>query len=194
MIVPMKKATLAVMYDTAPAVIKALQRIGEFMIIPGKDGSLIRLKSNEKPLSEEARTALKAYEKFRRKKGLLSAPYECTYEEFNKENDTEKQNVITAIRLAEELDSQNAQIKRLQEEKAGLSVFSGLSLTAEELGGSGNTRILVGKLPLNEKKGLWQHCLTFIHLLLKYIEQKKSLFFSMQLASMKISVTSEPSF
>ena len=56
MIVPMKKATLAVMYDTAPAVIKALQRIGEFMIIPGKDGSLIRLKSNEKPLSEEART------------------------------------------------------------------------------------------------------------------------------------------
>lgn len=146
MIVPMKKAAIAVLSADAAEVVYSLQRLGQFM--PTDEEGCREVKTGQTPsLYEEADGALSAYGKYRQKKGLLSAPAEYTQEQFEQQTEQQKLSVIKAIELSEQLDSVNAQIKRVNESKKALIPYLPLGLDASDAADTRYTRFIFGRVP-----------------------------------------------
>lgn len=150
MIVSMKKVTVAFMAADLEKVTEMLQRCGQFMPIKTEETTDIKAVSSP-ILNEEAETALKAYSKYRKKPGMLTAAASYTEEEFAAEKSEDKAAVIKAVELYEKLNFTQTQLEQCAAEKAALIPYLELDIDASDFSGTKYTDFIIGKIPYPAK-------------------------------------------
>lgn len=122
MIVPMKKAKIVILKEDEEAVLKALQRIGELMVIHTEDSQETLDSSKEEAFAQRSQRSLQTLKPYVEKKGMFdqSKFFDVDYQDFVKPN-LDSQKTLEQIeqadekisRLKGEIDAANEFIKTL---------------------------------------------------------------------------------
>lgn len=145
MIVPMKKARLIVLKEDKDALLKSLQRCGEFMTISPKDEKEGVQAAGETDLkAQQAEAMLKFMESYGPKKGFLDSRPEISYDVFIQENVRGEQLAKEAEEIAERLTGLQSEMLSLKSENAQLFPWDTMDMPLSSIGETRAARLYTG--------------------------------------------------